>query len=135
MPAFDVTTNPTKLPPLQPGEKAPVVVPATSRLARAVTARANKVVDPKSFDAFVKPPANAQRTFNQAGATQDFQFTVEIPADAKAGSATVRFDVVDVDQPDDNFGQSSGLQVVVEVPPPAPPPDKPKVPWWVWLIA
>jgi len=135
MPAFDVTTNPTKLPPLKPGDKAPVVVTATNRLARAVTARANKVVDPKSFDAFVKPPANAQRTFTQAGATQDFQFTVEIPADAKAGSATVRFDVVDVDQPDDNFGQSSGLQVVVEVPPPAPPPDKPKVPWWVWLIA
>lgn len=135
MPAFDVTTNPTTLQPLKPGDKATIVVTATSRLARAVTARANKVVDPKVFDTFVKPPANLQRTFSQSGATQEFPFMVEIAADAKAGSGTVRFDVVDVDQPDDNFGQSSALKLVVEVPPPPPPPIKPKVPWWIWLIA
>ncbi|HXE83911.1 MAG TPA: PASTA domain-containing protein [Gemmatimonadales bacterium] len=135
MPAFDVTTNPTTLQPLKPGDTATIVVTATSRLTRPVTARANKVVDPKMFDPFVKPPANVQRTFNQAGATQDFQFTVQIAADAPPGKGTVRFDIVDTDQPDDNFGQSSALNLVVEAPPPAPPPPKPKVPWWVWLIA
>ena len=134
MPAFDVTTNPTKLTPLKPGDKATVVVTATSRLARPVTARATSVVVPDSFQKLVKAPPNAQRTFNQAGATQEFPFTIEVPADAKAGSCTVRFDVVDIDHQDDNFGQSSMLKVDIEVPPSAPTPPKPKWPWWIWVI-
>ena len=132
MPAFVVTTNPTKLDPLKPGGKATVVVTATNQLPRAVTARAQKVVDPPTFDALVKPPPSPQRTFSQKGATQDFPFSIEIPADAKAGSFTTRFDVVDVANPDDNFGQSSGLKVTIEVPPP-PVVEKKKIPWWVWV--
>jgi len=134
MPAFDVTTNPTKLDPLKPGGKATIVVTATNQLPRAVTARAQKVVDPATYDGMVKPPPGPQRTFSQKGATQDFPFTIEVPADAKAGSFTTRFDVVDVANPDDNFGQSSGLKVTIEVPPPPPPPNGKKKPWWFWVL-
>lgn len=134
MPAFDVTTNPTKLDPLKPGGKATIVVTATNQLPRAVTARAQQVVEPATYDALVKPPPNPQRTFSQKGATQDFPFTIEIPADAKAGSFTTRFDVVDREQPNDNFGQSPALKVVIEVPPPPPPPDGQPKPWWFWVL-
>jgi hypothetical protein len=133
MPAFDVTTNPPKLNPLKPGDKATIVVTATSRLARPVTGRVMSVVVPDSFQKMVKPPAVAQKLFNQAGATQEFAFTIEIPADAKTGSCTARFDVFDVDNKDDNFGQSTTYKiewvepvVVVE--------EKKKRPWLVWVI-
>jgi len=134
MPAFDVTTNPTKLPPLKPGDKATIVVTATSRLPRPVTGRAMAVVVPDSFQKLVKPPAVAQKMFSQAGATQDFPFTVEIAADAKAGSCTTRFDVFDIDNKDDNFGQSSALKIEIV---PAPLPvveEKKKRPWLIWVI-
>ncbi len=131
MPAFDVTTNPMKLDPLKPGGKATIVVTATTQLPRAVTARAQKVVDPKTYDALVKPPPNPQRNFSQKGQTQDFPFTIEIPQNAQAGSFTTRFDVVDVVNMDDNFGQSSTLKVVIEVPVVVPPSPKPKK--WLWI--
>jgi len=131
MPAFDVTTIPTTLDPLKPGGKVAISVTATNQLPRGVTARAQKVVNPATFDPWVKPPPNPQRTFNQKGETQNFPFTVEIPADAKAGSFTVRFDVVDKDQPNDNFGQSSALKVVIEVPKVVTPVAKPKP--WKWI--
>jgi len=133
MPAFDVTTNPTKLPPLKPGDKATIVVTATSRLPRPVTGRAMAVVVPDSFQKLVKPPAVAQKMFSQAGATQEFQFTVEIPADAKAGSCTTRFDVFDIDNKDDNFGQSSAQKIEI-VPAPEPVVEKKKRPWLIWVI-
>jgi hypothetical protein len=135
MPAFDVLTNPTTLPPLKPGEKKTIVVTATSRLSRAVTGRAVPVVEPRTFAAMVKPPAKAEQNFSQAGVTQEFPFSVEIPTDAKAGSFTVRIDVVDVDHQDDNFGQSPVLKVVIAPPPPKPvPPPNGGKPWWFWVL-
>ncbi len=131
MPAFDVLTNPTSLPQLKPGDKKTIVVTATSRLTRAVTGRAVPFVEPRAFAVMVKPPARAEQNFSQAGVTQEFPFSVEIPADAKAGSFTVRIDVVDVDHQDDNFGQSPVLKVVVVVAPVVQPPPKKK--WWIWV--
>jgi PASTA domain len=135
MPAFDVLTNPTTLPPLKPGEKKTIVVTATSRLSRAVTGRAVPFVDPRSFTAMVKPPAKQEQNFSQAGVTQEFPFSVEIPADAKPGTFTVRIDVVDVEHQDDNFGQSPVLKVVIAPPPPPPvPPPNGGKPWWFWVL-
>lgn len=134
MPAFDVTANPTTLGGTR-GKRQTIVVTATNRLDRAVTARALAVVNPLTAAAWVTPPPDSQRTFNQPGATEEFQFAFEVPADAKAGSYTVRIDVVDVDNPDDNFGQSPMLAVtvpeVVVPPPPPPPPFK----WWLLVAA
>lgn len=135
MPAFVVTTNPTKLDPLKAGAKATIVVTATNQLPRAVTARAQKVVDPPNFDALVKPPPSPQQTFSQKGETRDFPFTVEAPADLKTPiTLTARFDVVDVQNQDDNFGQSAALKIVMEPLPPPPPPNGKGKPWWFWVL-
>lgn len=133
MPAFEVTTNPRTLPPLKPGEKVGIVVTATNRLRYAVTARAQKVVTPPAFDAMVKPPATPQGTFPHEGATYDFTFSIEIPADAQAGKFRTRFDVVDTEQPNDNFGQSSEVEAVIVVEEKEPPPP-PKKKWWIWVV-
>lgn len=133
MPAFDVTANPPTLDGTR-GKKQTIVVTATNRLGRPVTARAIAVVDPATAASWVTAPADAQRVFNQPNATQEFQFGFEVPATAKAGNYTVRIDVVDVDLPDDNFGQSPAIAVKVEefkeIVPPPPPPR-----WWILVAA
>ena len=133
MPAFDVTANPTTL-TVKPGEKKTIVVTATNRLGRPVTARAKAVMDPSNGSAWVKPPANAQQMFKQANATLEFQFGLEVPANAAAGLYKLRFDVVDIDLQDDNFGQSPTIAVTVpktEAVVPPPPPNR----WWIWAVA
>lgn len=133
MPAFDVTTNPLKLPALKPGEQATIVATVTNRLSRRVTARAVAMVKPDSFKELVKPPANSQRTFAQTGATEEFQFTVQAPADAVPGSFTVMLAAYDVDQQDDNFGSSAPLTVTIlprDDGGGKPPPKR----WWIWVL-
>jgi len=134
MPAFDVTLNPATLDGTR-GKKQTLIVTATNRLGRPVTARAVPVADPPVAGAWVTAPPDAQRLFNQPNATEKFQFTFEVEAQAKPGAYTLRFDVVDVDLPDDNFGQSQVVAIhVPEVPvivPPSPPPFK----WWILVVA
>jgi len=135
MPAFDVTVNPTTL-EAKAGEKKTVVVTVTNKLGRPVTARAKAVVDPSTGAAWVKAPANAQQTFNQANATLEFQFGLEVPSNAAAGLYKLRFDVVDVDQQDDNFGQSPMIALTVPKPPDVVVANGGRgIPWWVWLVA
>jgi len=91
-------------------------------------------MDPSNGSAWVRPPANAQQMFKQANATLEFQFGLEVPANATAGLYKLRFDVVDVDLQDDNFGQSPTIAVTVpkaEVVVPPPPPNR----WWIWALA
>jgi len=134
MPAFDVTTNPTRLDGTR-GKQQTIVVTATNRMGRQVMARAVAVVNPPSAAAWVTPPPDAQRVFNQPNATEKFSFGFMVDANAKAGNYTVRIDVVDVDNQDDNFGQSPVLAVqvpdIVVAPPPPPPPFK----WWILVVA
>jgi hypothetical protein len=134
MPAFDVTVNPTTL-EAKAGEKQSVVVTVTNKLGRPVTARASAVVDPANASAWIKAPPDAQRAFSQA-ATLDFQFGIEVPAAGPAGLYKVRIDVVDIEQPDENFGQSAMIALTVPKPAVVPPPNgRGKFPWWVWLVA
>jgi hypothetical protein len=134
MPAFDVTINPSTLDGTR-GKRQTIVVTATNRMGRQVMARAVAVVNPPSAAAWVTPPPDAQRVFNQPNATEKFSFGFMVDANAKAGNYTVRIDVVDVDNQDDNFGQSPVLAVqvpeVVVAPPPPPPPFK----WWILVVA
>ena len=134
MPAFDVTVNPTTI-EAKAGEKQSVVVTVTNKLGRPVTARASAVVDPANASAWIKAPPDAQRAFSQA-ATLDFQFGIEVPAAGPAGLYKVRIDVVDIEQPDDNFGQSPMIAVTVPKPPEVVVTNGGGgVPWWVWLVA
>jgi hypothetical protein len=134
MPAFEVTVSPTALDGTR-GKQQTIVVTATNRLDRPVIARAVAIVKPPAAAAWFTAPPDAQRAFNQPNATEKFQFGFAVPATANAGSYTVRIDVIDVDNPDDNFGQSAVLAVqvpeAVVPPPPPPPPFK----WWILVAA
>lgn len=134
MPAFDVTANPTTI-VVKPGEKKTLVITATNSLGRPVTARAIAVVTPPIGNAWIKAPPDAQRVFNQAKATQEFQFGIELPATAQAGSYTVRVDVVDIELPDDNFGQSPTIALTVPKAEVTPVVADAGIPWWVWVVA
>lgn len=134
MPAFDVTTNPTTLDGTR-GKQQTIVVTATNRLGRPVTARAVAVVNPLTAATWITPPPDAQRAFNQPNATERFQFGFVVDPNAQAGNYTVRIDVMDVENPDDNFGQSPVIAVQVSevvVPPPPPPPT---FKWWILVAA
>ena len=133
MPAFDVTTNPMKLSPLKPGEQATIVATVTNRLGRRVTARAFAIVEPESFKTLVKPPANPERSFAQTGATEEFVFTVQAPANAAPGNFTVGIAVCDAVLPDDNFGSSGPLTVTILPASGGGGKPRPKR-WWIWVL-
>ncbi|HEU5217588.1 MAG TPA: PASTA domain-containing protein [Gemmatimonadales bacterium] len=132
MPAFDVTASPQTL-SLKAGATSTIVVTVTNRLARTVTARADKVVQPAESAAWIKAPPDPQRILNEQ-ATQEFRYDVVIPPTAAGASLTVRFDVVEVGASDDNFGESNTVAVTVEKAIVKPPPPPPKIPVWVWPL-
>jgi hypothetical protein len=134
MPAFDVTANPTTL-TVKPGEKQTIVVTVTNRLGRPVTGRAILNVNPTSGAAWIKLPPDPQRVFTQPNATQEYRFGLEVPATATPGVYQVRIDVVDIELPDDNFGQSQTIAVTVPTVAVPVPVVKPRFPWWIWLVA
>ena len=134
MPAFDVTANPTTL-TAKPGEQQTLVVTVTNRLGRPVTGRAIATVNPPSGAAWIKLPPDPQRVFSQPNATQEYRFGLEVPATATPGVYQVRIDVVDIELPDDNFGQSQTIAVTVPVVAAPVPVVKPRFPWWIWLVA
>jgi eukaryotic-like serine/threonine-protein kinase len=134
MPAFQVTVKPDQLDGTR-GAPQTIKVTATNLLDRPVTARAVAVVNPLSAAAWFTAPPQAQLLFDKLNASRDFLFSFEVPATAKAGSFTVRFDVYDVDNQDDNFGQSPALAFQVpEAPVVVPLPPKP-FPWWILAAA
>ena len=134
MPAFDVTANPTTI-TAKPGEQQTLVVTVTNRLGRPVTGRAIATVNPPSGAAWIKLPPDPQRVFSQPNATQEYRFGLEVPATATPGVYQVRIDVVDIELPDDNFGQSQTIAVTVPVVAAPVPVVKPRFPWWIWLVA
>jgi len=133
MPAFDVTTNPLKLSPLKPGEQAKIVATVTNRLGRRVKARAFADVEPESFKTLVKPPSDFERSFAQTGATEDFVFTVQVPANAAPGSFTVAIVACESVLPDDNFGSSAPLTVTIIPGDGGGAKPRPKR-WWIWVL-
>ena len=134
MPAFDVTANPTTV-TAKPGEKQTIVVTVTNRLGRAVTGRAIATVNPPSGAAWIKLPPDPQRVFSQPNATLEYRFGLELPATATPGAYQVRIDVVDIELPDDNFGQSQTIALTVLAVAAPVPVVKPRFPWWIWLVA
>lgn len=69
----------------------------------------------------------AEREFGIA-ATRQYAVQVAVPMDAPAGDYTFRLDMVDVDNPDENFTQGPGVAFQV-----TPLPPKP-FPWWIVVV-
>jgi len=134
MPAFDVTAVPAQL-TLKQGSKGTVAVTVTNKLSRAVTARADAVIEPASAAAWFTPPPEIERRFNSPQATEQFQWQVAIPANAPASSVTFRVDVVDIEAKEDNYGKSNA--VAITVPAVAAEPvvqGGGGVPKWIWAV-
>ena len=134
MPAFDVTAVPAQL-TLKQGTRGTVVVTVTNRLSRAVTARAESVVEPASAAAWFTPPADPQRSFNSPQATEKFEWQVAVPDNAAATSVTFRVDVVDVEAKEDNYGKSNAVAITVPAVEVKPVVDTGGgIPKWIWPI-
>ena len=134
MPAFDVTAVPAQL-TLKQGAGGTVAVTVTNRLSRAVTARAEAVIEPASAAPWFTPPPDLERRFNSAQATEQFQWQVAIPANAPASSVTFRVDVVDVEAKEDNYGKSNAVAVTVPAKEAAVVIEKKStIPVWIWPV-
>ena len=133
MPAFDVTAVPAQL-TLKQGTKGTVAVTVTNKLSRAVTARAEAVVEPASAAAWFTPPADTQRSFNSPQATETFQWQVAIPANAPASNVTFRVDVVDIEAKEDNYGKSNAVAITVPKVDEVIKKEEKKIPVWIWPV-
>jgi len=113
MPTFQVVVNPASL----SGERTlaqSLVVTATNTTDRITSARASVRANPATATAWVTAPLNVIGRFPGKNATQDFPFSLKVPADAPAGTYTLLFDVIDTELPDDHFGTSAPLALVVD---------------------
>lgn len=135
MPAFNVTTTPTSL-SLKAGESGTLVVVVSNRMGRPFLARVDPKPTPLAAAAWITPPPVTQRQFEaDPAATYNFEFTLQVPADAKAQAVQVRFDVVDPQVPDDPLAQGETVAVNVLAKDAPAPVKKPGIPWWVWVVA
>lgn len=134
MPTFAVTVNPSSLKGTR-GSEQTIVVGATNTIVRPATARASARAEPAMAAAWVKAKSDQLGRFPSQHSTQEYTFTLRVPADAPAGKYTFLFDVVDVDLGDDHFGTSPALQLevgeVVGDPDTKPPPRR----WWILVAA
>jgi PASTA domain-containing protein len=134
MPSFEVLVNPTSLSGERGREQA-IVVTANSSLQNPVTGRASVRSQPPTAAAWVTPPSNPLGRFPGPNSTCNFAFTLKIPADAAPGTYTLLFDVVDVEVPDDHFGTSAPLPVVVAAKPIVNGGGHPPRRWWILVAA
>jgi len=134
MPTFQVTVNPPELKG-QRGTEQAISVTVTNTLERPATARVMLRPGPSSPGAWVTPPPDNLGRYPSRNASQQFTFTLRIPADAPAGSYSLLFDVVDTDLPDDHFGTSAPMSfVLAPLGSPVPTPQaKPR--WWILVAA
>jgi len=72
-------------------------------------------VEPASAVAWVKTPADAQRTYG-TGASDKLNFEVAIPAGATPQAIKFHVDVVELGAEADNFGQSNTVAITIPAP-------------------
>jgi len=132
MPTFQVLVNPPALRGERGSEQA-IVVTATNTIERPATARASVRTESQAAKGWITAVREVQGRFPQRNATQDFLFTLKVPADAPAGSYQFLLDVIDMDLPDDHFGTSAPVPLVLEKIPENGGGTKPR-PWWPWVV-
>jgi hypothetical protein len=97
---------------------------------RPISGRARIVPEDPATEPWITVAGAAERAFGIAGA-QQFAVEIKAPPTAPAGDVRFRLDVVDVENPDENYTQ--GPSVTFQVPE-APAPSKP-FPWWIVAVA
>ena len=95
---------------------------------RPIRGRARIVAEDPPAEPWMSLIGDAERAFGIAG-TQQFVVQIEAPPTAPAGDVRFRLDVVDVENPDENYSQ--GPSVTFQVPEPIA--TKP-FPWWIIAV-
>ncbi len=102
---------------------------------RTIDGRALLVAEDEAVKAWLSLVGEAEREFAEA---ETHQYTVEVaaPPEALAGDYDIGLDMVETENPDENY--TKGPTVTVEVPEPEPEPEEPgwpfPWPWWYILV-
>jgi hypothetical protein len=91
--------------------------------------RARLVPSDPGHASWLSVDGDAERNFTADG-THQYTVRIAVPQGTPAGRQTFGFDVVSVENPDEEWSQ--GPKVAFEVP---PPPAKKPFPWWIIVVA
>jgi hypothetical protein len=130
---FAITTQEAGTIELEPGARRQVVFNVQNLTGRPIDGRARAVVEGMpAQQAWYTVQGRMERRFD-VDEVHQFIVEVAIPEDAQGGRYSFALEVNSVSRPDEDFGRSEKLLVVV--PEPAKPGGGPSVPWWVWVVA
>jgi hypothetical protein len=115
--------------PLRDDRSGQAVFTVFNASGRPIRGRARVVAEDPNAEQWLSLVGDAERAFGIAG-TEQFVVQIEAPATAPAGAMRFRLDMVDVENPDENY--SRGPTVTFQVPE-APAPSKP-FPWWIVAV-
>ena len=124
--AITAASNSVSLRSDRTGQAAFTVFNASGRPIRG---RARIVAEDPATEPWLSLVGDAERAFGIAG-TQQFVVQIEAPPTAPAGDMRFRLDMVDVENPDENY--SRGPTVTFQVPEPVAA-SKP-FPWWIVAV-
>jgi hypothetical protein len=116
--------------PLRDDRSGQAVFTVFNASGRPIRGRARIVAEDPIAEQWLSLVGDAERVFGIAG-TQQFMVQIEAPSTAPAGDMRFRLDMVDVENPDENY--SRGPTVTFQVPEPVAAP-KP-FPWWIVAVA
>jgi hypothetical protein len=97
---------------------------------RPIRGRALIVPEDPAAEQWLSLVGDAEHSFDIAG-TQQFVVRIEVPPTVAAGNVRFRLDMVDVENPDENY--SRGPTVAFQVPEPIAAPQP--FPWWIAVVA
>jgi hypothetical protein len=125
---FAITTTANTV-PLDGNRQGQASFTVTNTTPNTIRGRAHVVAQPVAAEPWLKLAGEAERDFANAG-SQQYVVQIAVPPSTSSGDYTLRLDMVDVANPDDNFSQGQPVTFMVPVPPPPPY----LFPWWIVAV-
>jgi len=113
---FNVTTASTQI-QIGMDHQARAQFTATNSGSRLIRGVAHVMPLGRADAAWFEIEGDVQRQF-APGTSQEFDVRIQIPPDTPAGAHQLRLDVIGVELPDEDFGQSPEVTFVIGAPPP-----------------
>ncbi|MBO0790120.1 MAG: hypothetical protein J2P36_04130 [Ktedonobacteraceae bacterium] len=130
MPSPFAITAATNTVSLNSSRQGQISFTVSNMTTRVIHSRAHVATQPESLGVWLVLQGEADRDFASAG-SQQYAVQITVPPSAPAGDYTLRLDVVDLSNPDDEFSEGPTVRFVV-----APPPSAKKpFPWWIVAVA
>ena len=95
----------------------------------AIRGRAHLVIQPSSAEPWLRSQGEAERDFANAG-SQQYVVQIAVPPGVAAGDYTLRLDMVNVANPDDDFSEGPTVKFMI----PASVQTKRPFPWWIVAV-